>query len=90
MHFYGWKRGLKTGIYYLRTRPSAQAIQFTIDDKTLKRESDFPTRMQCRFGQLSMIDGAWLTILQRPRQTQLLPSLRRPPLPHLSTRSRLL
>ncbi|ORX38500.1 putative ribonucleoside-diphosphate reductase large chain [Kockovaella imperatae] len=36
MHFYGWKRGLKTGSYYLRTRPSAQAIQFTIDAKTLK------------------------------------------------------
>ncbi|WWD19100.1 ribonucleoside-diphosphate reductase, alpha subunit [Kwoniella shandongensis] len=37
MHFYGWKRGLKTGIYYLRTRPSAQAIQFTIDASTLKQ-----------------------------------------------------
>jgi len=41
MHFYGWKRGLKTGIYYLRTRPSANAIQFTIDAGTLKRESHF-------------------------------------------------
>ncbi|WRT68417.1 ribonucleoside-diphosphate reductase, alpha subunit [Kwoniella shivajii] len=37
MHFYGWKRGLKTGIYYLRTRPSANAIQFTIDASTLKQ-----------------------------------------------------
>jgi ribonucleoside-diphosphate reductase subunit M1 len=42
MHFYGWKRGLKTGIYYLRTRPSANAIQFTIDAGTAKRESPFP------------------------------------------------
>jgi len=31
MHFYGWKKGLKTGMYYLRTRPAAQAIQFTVD-----------------------------------------------------------
>lgn len=31
MHFYGWQKGLKTGIYYLRTRPSSQAIQFTIN-----------------------------------------------------------
>ncbi len=31
MHFYGWKRGLKTGMYYLRTRPKADAIQFTVD-----------------------------------------------------------
>ncbi|KAK4689497.1 ribonucleoside-diphosphate reductase subunit M1, partial [Tremellales sp. Uapishka_1] len=37
MHFYGWKRGLKTGLYYLRTKPSAQAIQFTIDASTLKQ-----------------------------------------------------
>ena len=37
MHFYGWKRGLKTGSYYLRTKPSAQAIQFTIDASTLKQ-----------------------------------------------------
>ena len=31
MHFYAWKQGLKTGMYYLRTKPAADAIQFTID-----------------------------------------------------------
>ena len=36
MHFYGWKKGLKTGMYYLRTRPATQAIQFTIDQSVLK------------------------------------------------------
>lgn len=36
MHFYGWKKGLKTGMYYLRTRPAAQATQFTVDQKLLK------------------------------------------------------
>ncbi|KAJ6487986.1 ribonucleotide reductase alpha subunit [Mycena sanguinolenta] len=35
MHFYGWKRGLKTGMYYLRTKPAAQAIQFTVDQSIL-------------------------------------------------------
>ncbi|KAJ7451670.1 ribonucleotide reductase alpha subunit [Mycena latifolia] len=35
MHFYGWKRGLKTGMYYLRTQPAAQAIQFTVDQSIL-------------------------------------------------------
>ena len=34
MHFYGWKRGLKTGLYYLRTRPSSKAIQFTLEPET--------------------------------------------------------
>ncbi len=31
MHFYAWKKGLKTGMYYLRTKPAAKAIQFTVD-----------------------------------------------------------
>ena len=31
MHMYGWKKGLKTGMYYLRTRSKAQPIKFTID-----------------------------------------------------------
>jgi ribonucleoside-diphosphate reductase subunit M1 len=35
MHFYGWKSGLKTGMYYLRTKPAAQAIQFTVDKSIL-------------------------------------------------------
>jgi len=30
MHLYGWKKGLKTGMYYLRTRPKARAIQVTV------------------------------------------------------------
>ena len=30
MHFYGWKAGLKTGMYYLRTKAATQAIQFTV------------------------------------------------------------
>lgn len=33
MHFYGWQAGLKTGMYYLRTKPAADAIQFTVDKK---------------------------------------------------------
>jgi len=33
MHFYGWKRGLKTGMYYLRTKAAADAIKFTVDKK---------------------------------------------------------
>lgn len=30
MHFYGWEKGLKTGMYYLRTKPASQAIKFTV------------------------------------------------------------
>jgi ribonucleoside-diphosphate reductase subunit M1 len=38
MHFYGWKKGLKTGMYYLRTRPATEAIKFTVDAKYLNKE----------------------------------------------------
>jgi len=33
MHFYGWKSGLKTGMYYLRTKSAVDAIKFTLDSK---------------------------------------------------------
>lgn len=32
MHFYAWKRGLKTGMYYLRSKPAAHAIRVTVPD----------------------------------------------------------
>ncbi|XP_063240455.1 ribonucleoside-diphosphate reductase large subunit [Bacillus rossius redtenbacheri] len=35
MHFFAWKSGLKTGMYYLRTKPAASAIQFTVDKSKL-------------------------------------------------------
>lgn len=31
MHFYAWKKGLKTGLYYLRTKAAADAIKFTVE-----------------------------------------------------------
>ncbi len=34
MHFYAWKKGLKTGMYYLRTQSAAEAIKFTVDTKS--------------------------------------------------------
>lgn len=33
MHFYAWERGLKTGMYYLRTKAATDAIKFTVDKK---------------------------------------------------------
>lgn len=36
MHFYAWTKGLKTGLYYLRTRPKVKAIAFTVDQETAK------------------------------------------------------
>ena len=42
MHFYGWKRGLKTGVYYLRTRPRAKISAFTIEPPKLTQPSTQP------------------------------------------------
>jgi len=39
MHFYGWKRGLKTGMYYLRTQAAVDAIKFTVDSKMLEKDA---------------------------------------------------
>ena len=36
MHFYGWSKGLKTGLYYLRTRSKVKSIAFTVDQETAK------------------------------------------------------
>jgi ribonucleoside-diphosphate reductase alpha chain len=35
MHFYAWKKGLKTGMYYLRSKAASSAIQFTVDKSNL-------------------------------------------------------
>ena len=40
MHFYSWKRGLKTGIYYLRRKPRHQPQQFTIDPSKPAQEDE--------------------------------------------------
>merc|ERR1711879_766112 len=39
MHFHGWQLGLKTGMYYLRTKAAADAIKFTIDVDKAKSAS---------------------------------------------------
>ena len=51
MHFYAWSKGLKTGMYYLRTKAVAQAQQFTIEP-TLKDDNQespiSPSPIACR------------------------------------------
>jgi ribonucleoside-diphosphate reductase subunit M1 len=45
MHFYAWKKGLKTGMYYLRTKAAASAIQFSLEptSKGVKRKKEEKT-----------------------------------------------
>ena len=37
MHFYGWKKGLKTGMYYLRTKAATDAIKFTLEKAVVEQ-----------------------------------------------------
>jgi len=47
LHFAAWKLGLKTGMYYLRTRPAVDAIKFTIKNPTQKTEAEQAAAMVC-------------------------------------------
>ena len=47
MHFYGWRAGLKTGIYYLRRKPKHQAQQFTIEPENNKQYTNIEADDGC-------------------------------------------
>ena len=42
LHFYAWKKGLKTGMYYLRSRAAADAVKFTVDPNSVKAKTKEP------------------------------------------------
>ncbi len=46
MHFYGWKKGLKTGMYYLRSQAATQAVQFTVEKQGSQEVSPIIPTMQ--------------------------------------------
>ena len=39
--FWGWKNGLKTGMYYLRSKPSGDAIKVTVDPKLIAKVKSY-------------------------------------------------
>jgi ribonucleoside-diphosphate reductase alpha subunit len=46
MHFYTWKKGLKTGMYYLRTKAASDAVKFTIDSDMMKQTTLVKTQAE--------------------------------------------
>lgn len=50
MHFYAWKRGLKTGMYYLRSKAATDAIKFTVDKAAVAQSN----QNQAQADQVSM------------------------------------
>ena len=57
MHFYAWKSGLKTGMYYLRTKAAVDAIKFTLDN-TKKKEVPISVAAEAEENQ-SRWQGIW-------------------------------
>ena len=48
MHFYAWKKGLKTGMYYLRTKAATDAIKFTVDKQALVNEPEVAEKVETK------------------------------------------
>ena len=46
LHFYTWKKGLKTGMYYLRTRAATDAVKFTVDAAAVKKAEQLTCSIQ--------------------------------------------
>jgi ribonucleoside-diphosphate reductase alpha chain len=53
MHFYGWKSGLKTGMYYLRTKAATDAIKFTVDKAQVEEVNDVANLNAARINALN-------------------------------------
>ncbi len=47
MHFYSWKKGAKTGLYYLRSKSAVDPIKFTVDQESLKKSEARTCSLEC-------------------------------------------
>lgn len=59
MHFAGWKLGLKTGMYYLRTQAAAAPIQFTVDQEALRVADQSVTKERLQSKKRGLPPGAY-------------------------------
>jgi ribonucleoside-diphosphate reductase alpha chain len=73
-HFYSWKKGLKTGMYYLRTKAAADAIKFTVDQDALTK----PAQILGNEDQLLVDRGQAHVLSFEEQQAQLSCSLDNP------------
>jgi len=61
MHFYAWKKGLKTGMYYLRTKAASQAVQFTVEKQGGKTNEPLIDAATVQVGVAEIVDESLLT-----------------------------
>jgi len=68
MHFYGWEKGLKTGMYYLRTKAATDAIKFTVDQAI----SSEPEALVSKDGDMTLEEQAALACsLENPDSCEM-------------------
>ena len=68
MHFYGWEKGLKTGMYYLRTKAATDAIKFTVDQAI----SSEPEALDSEDGDMTLEEQAALACsLENPDSCEM-------------------
>ena len=70
MHFAGWKMGLKTGMYYLRTMAASAPIQFTVDQEQLKEADTNVARASPALKKRGGAGGASSAYSAVPRQIE--------------------
>jgi ribonucleoside-diphosphate reductase alpha chain len=60
LHFYTWKKGLKTGMYYLRTQAAVEAIQFTVDQTVVRESKESIESLDLQIQKLNISQGEQL------------------------------
>ena len=70
MHFYGWKSGLKTGMYYLRTKSAVDAIKFTLDNKAKAETPQVENKVEAQSVAAAAADTSPSTVPVEPLSPQ--------------------
>jgi ribonucleoside-diphosphate reductase alpha chain len=71
MHFYAWKSGLKTGMYYLRTKSAVDAIKFTLKKET--KEAPKPEQVAVAAAQVMEAQATKAEPETEPKQETVAP-----------------
>ncbi len=74
MHFHAWKKGLKTGMYYLRTKAAVDAIKFTVDPNELKNNLEIAVTSDVNVSSTSSIHPQSVITYPSPVASPTLPS----------------
>ena len=75
MHFYAWKKGLKTGMYYLRSTAAADAIKFTMDKSAIDQSATEATAMAEAMVESAALSKSTVSEAQQSIQYNSQPSL---------------